>query len=64
MIGNYINFLSARAGGMSYNTLGVSEVPSEARNLDGALAKRDTHLLADPKGEQRSCEDSARRRRS
>ena len=42
---------------MSLNVLGISEVPSEARNLDKAIAKSDTHLLADPKGEQRSCEE-------
>jgi hypothetical protein len=30
---------------MADNVPGVSEVPSEARNLDGALAKSDTHLL-------------------
>ena len=30
---------------MSYNVLGISEVPSEARNLDGALAKSDMRLL-------------------
>ena len=30
---------------MSPNVLGISEVPSEARNLDEALAKSDMHLL-------------------
>ena len=40
--------------GMAYNVPGISEVPSEARNLDGALAKSDMHLLGDPvRGEQR-----------
>ena len=42
---------------MSPNDLGISEVPSEVRNLDEAIAKSDTHLLAEPKGEQRSCEE-------
>ena len=32
---------------MSPNDLGISEVPSEARNLDRALAKSDTHLLSE-----------------
>jgi len=35
---------------MPYNVLGISEVLSEARNLDGALAKSDMHLLGNPKG--------------
>jgi len=35
-------------GAISDNILGISEVPSEARNLDGALAKLDMLLLADP----------------
>ena len=30
---------------MSPNSLGISEVPSVARNLDGAIAKSDMHLL-------------------
>lgn len=32
---------------ISYNILGISEVPSKAKNLDGALAKLDIHLLGD-----------------
>ena len=39
---------------MSPNVLEISEVPSEARNLDEALAKSDMHLLGDPKGKVRS----------
>jgi len=30
---------------IEYNVLGISEVPSEARNLDEALAQSDMHLL-------------------
>jgi len=30
------------------DVMGISEVPSEARNLDGAIAKSDMHLLGDP----------------
>ena len=33
-----------------FNVPGISEVPSVARNLDGAIAKSDMHLLGDPKG--------------
>jgi|GEM_PF-2548038 len=32
---------------MAYNVLGISEVPSIARNLDEAIAKSDMHLLGD-----------------
>ena len=32
---------------MSPNDLGISEVPSEARNLDEAIAKSDMHLLGE-----------------
>jgi len=39
---------------ISLNVPGISEVPSEARNLDAALAKSDMHLLGDPdKGDPR-----------
>ena len=36
-----------------FNGSGISEVPSMARSLDGALAKSDMHLLGDTKGESR-----------
>ena len=32
---------------MAYNVPSVSEVPSEARNLDEAIAKSDMHLLSE-----------------
>ena len=38
---------------MSPNVLAISEVPSEAGNLDGAIAKSDMHLLGDPKNKPR-----------
>jgi len=49
---NYaLPYITSKA--ISYNGWGVFEVTSEARNLDGALAMSDTHLLGDPKGEPR-----------
>ena len=38
---------------MSPNGPSVSEVPSEVRNLDGALAKSDMHLLGVGDSERR-----------
>jgi len=45
---------------ISLNVLGISEVPSVARNLDGALARSDMHLLADPKGEHATAGEAFR----
>jgi len=36
---------------ISDNVMCISEVPSEARDLDEALAKSDMHLLGDPLGQ-------------